>query len=411
MIRRLFAAAVLSGQMIVVAAVLAGDVPRSDNPAQPPHQETWTLQERWRVGGDDEDILLGRIGVVIAGLDGEVYALDSQLAQVQVFDADGNHLRTLGREGEGPGEFRQPTAVFLRGDGTVAVQQTFPGRISYLDPDDGTPRGSWELPSNGEGGGGFGFLEYSRQRGGTFVVAATTNAFDMETREIRAIGFLALIDADGNEVLRLSEKATARSMVSMTIDELANHNPGERGLWDIGPDGWIYLVPRYDAYVIEVYDADGELQRVIARDHEARVRTEAEKEEQRHSMRIDINGMEPKIEWKLQDRVRCIGRIQVMDDGTLWVHDSHGNDRWDEGRQTFAVFDTSGRLSHEVTIQVPDGGDGDRLVLMDDGRVALIKGMDSLTVSISAGDGDEDIPSDEPLGDTLLELVCYDVVR
>ena len=37
---------------------------------------------------------------------------------------------------------------------------------------------------------------------------------------------------------------------------------------------------------------------------------------------------------------------------------------------------------------VPEGGAGHRFVMLDDGRFLLIKGMDSLSISISAGDDD-----------------------
>ena len=127
-------------------------------------------------------------------------------------------------------------------------------------------------------------------------------------------------------------------------------------------------------------------------------------------MQININGQVPDIQWKLQDRAAAIDRLEVRDDGTLWVRNSHGLDRWDDqGIVVFDVFGPDGKLQREVTVPVPGGGEGDRLVMLDDGRFLLIKGMDSLSISISAGDDDSVNVSDEELGDTLLELVCYEV--
>ena len=392
---------------------IAADIPTVTNPLDAPVHETLVLEEAWRVGGEDEsDVLLGQIGVAIAGPGGEVYALDSQLSQVQVFDPTGKHLRTVGRRGDGPGEFRQPVGLFLPGDGSLAVQEAFPGRISYLDPVDGTPRDIWELGNDDPQSGGMAFMETARRRGGTFVVAAASTAFDMETREIRSTSYLAVIDETGGEKMRLAEVPSVRSMIRFTIDELVQYNPGERGLWDIAPDGRIYVAPRYDAYEIAIYNGDGALEQTFTRRHEARVRTEAEKEEQRGSMQMNINGQIPEIEWKLQDRARCIERLQVLDDGTVWVLNSNARAAWNEaGTVIYDVFDPDGKLLREVTVAVPEGGDGDRLVLMDDGRFLLINGMDSLSISISVGGGDNDTHSDEELGDTLLELVCYEVVH
>jgi len=383
------------------------------NPGTAPQRSELKLREMWRVGGEDEsDILMGKVGVVISGPDGLVYALDSQLSEVQVFDRSGQHQGTLGREGEGPGEFREPINMFLPGDGSIAVQQAYPGRITYLDPVSGNHIDTWSMGKDDPESGGFAFIETSRRRGGTFLISAANTAFDLEAREIRGTNFLAVLDAEGHESLRLAEVSSVRSLVKFTIDELAQYFPGERGLWDIAPDGRIYLATSYNDYVIAIHDTDGTLLGTFSRDHEARVRTEAEKEDQRTSMNININGMEPEIDWKLQDRNRCVQHLQILDDGTIWIRNSHADDEWEDlGRRVFDVFDADGHLLRETIVTIPEGGEGHRLIPLDDGRFILIKGMDSLSVSISAGDGDEGEFSDEELSDILLEIICYEQVR
>jgi hypothetical protein len=401
---------------LVLATTLAlatggAAVPVIENPADAPLRQTLQLREVWRVGGDDEsDVLLGKVGVAASGSAGEVYVLDSQLSEVQVFDRKGEHIDTLGREGEGPGEFRQPVNLYLPGDGTLAVQQAYPGKITYLGLDDGLPRGTWQINLNDPEAGGFAFLSIARQRGGTFAISASSPVFDQEANEIRNTNYLAVVDADGSELARLSEVSSVRSLVSFTIDELAQHDPGGRGLWDVSPAGEIYLTPRYDAYAIDVYAPDVTLQRQITREHEARLRTEEEKEDQRHSMQININGQVPEIHWKLQDRAAAIDRLEILDDGSLWVRNSYGLQRWpEEGVMSYDVFGPDGKLQREVVVPVPEGGEGHRLLLLDDGRFLLVKGMDSLSISISAGEDEDVHVSDEELGDTLLELVCYEV--
>ncbi len=364
------------------------------------------------MGADDDDVLLGQVTHLLAGPDGEVFALDTQLAQVLVFGPDGDHRRTLGREGEGPGEFRQPIKLFWTGDGALGVQQAFPSRVVYLDPQDGTPRGAWTLGQGDPESGGFAFLSAARQRGGTFAVSGQRSSFDMDTRQMKDASFLTIIGDDGHEAATLSEVTSDRSMTGFTIDELADWDPGQRRLWDVGPNGHVYSVPSYDAYLLRESDGEGTLVREIARPHEARRRTEAEKEQQRHSMQININGMEPEITWKLQDRAPCVERVRVLDDGTLWVCDSRGDQDWaEQGRRTFAVYDSRGRLQREVTLAAPEPGEGHDLVLLDDGRVMMIRGLDSLSVTVNAGDDDGTHAGDESLGDTLLEIVCFDVVR
>ncbi|MYE69767.1 MAG: hypothetical protein F4237_06950, partial [Gemmatimonadetes bacterium] len=54
--------------------------------------------------GPDE-LLFGRIATARRDGAGNVIVADRQAHQIRVFDAGGRHLQTLGREGEGPGEF------------------------------------------------------------------------------------------------------------------------------------------------------------------------------------------------------------------------------------------------------------------------------------------------------------------
>ncbi|MFN2370323.1 MAG: hypothetical protein ABR506_04115 [Candidatus Krumholzibacteriia bacterium] len=55
------------------------------------------LQEQWRIGGDDEDVLLGIVTRVLVDDANNIYLLDQQLSEVQVFTPGGEHLKTLGR--------------------------------------------------------------------------------------------------------------------------------------------------------------------------------------------------------------------------------------------------------------------------------------------------------------------------
>ena len=91
------------------------------------------LEELWRVGDASDDILFGLITRVVADTNGDLYVLDGQLSHVHVYDRDGAHLRTLFREGEGPGEVRGPRDLVLLDDGRVGVVQEQPGKMIFVD--------------------------------------------------------------------------------------------------------------------------------------------------------------------------------------------------------------------------------------------------------------------------------------
>lgn len=75
------------------------------------------LEEELRIGSvDDPDVGFSRIGDVAIGGDGLVYVAETQDLHIRVYDAEGQRIRTIGRAGEGPGEFRSISGLGLIGD-------------------------------------------------------------------------------------------------------------------------------------------------------------------------------------------------------------------------------------------------------------------------------------------------------
>ena len=68
---------------------------------------------------DDPQQAFYRPRAVVPDADGNIYVLDQGNHRVQVFDADGRYLRTLGREGQGPGEITLATSLAVTADGVV----------------------------------------------------------------------------------------------------------------------------------------------------------------------------------------------------------------------------------------------------------------------------------------------------
>lgn len=64
--------------------------------------------------------------------EGVIHVLDDRPARIQVFDAQGNWLRTIGREGSGPGEFRPFGMIYVFGD-TVVHQDPRQSRATVFD--------------------------------------------------------------------------------------------------------------------------------------------------------------------------------------------------------------------------------------------------------------------------------------
>ena len=92
------------------------------------------LEEELRIGkeGDDKTQFYR---VMDVGVDpsGNIYVVDARNFRVQVFDPSGAFLRTIGRQGQGPGEFELPSAVRFGGQaGYTHVLDRF-RRVSLFD--------------------------------------------------------------------------------------------------------------------------------------------------------------------------------------------------------------------------------------------------------------------------------------
>ena len=82
------------------------------------------FERSFSIGGVDEGpASFGNIGPngVATDAAGRIYVLDWAAFHVTVFDSAGRYLRTLGRAGGGPGEFRAPASVAVHPDGRVGV--------------------------------------------------------------------------------------------------------------------------------------------------------------------------------------------------------------------------------------------------------------------------------------------------
>lgn len=115
---------------------LPNGVVRVDNVAPSAWSDTsgWRLvEERTIAPADGDPGELGRPDGLAMGDDGSIYVIQRKPTAIKVFDPQGRFVRDIGRDGEGPGEFRVGY-IGVRGD-TIALQDPSTQRLSVLRAD------------------------------------------------------------------------------------------------------------------------------------------------------------------------------------------------------------------------------------------------------------------------------------
>ena len=84
--------------------------------------------------GDDPNFIFGNIRGIQAASDGTIYVLDYQAVEVRVFSPDGEYLRTIARQGEGPGEIMEANGIILSGDTLLWMNDHSQWKIIGVDP-------------------------------------------------------------------------------------------------------------------------------------------------------------------------------------------------------------------------------------------------------------------------------------
>lgn len=371
-------------------------------PATPPEVRTYDLVERWRLDADDEDAPL--IGVISQARclepGGDVLLLDEQLCQVMVFSKDGDLRCTLGREGEGPGEFRQPRGLRMLEDGRLSVQTGWPSRLVMINQD-GTPAGQWSprVP---------GWLYAIRQvPGGWLASGILMDESRQEPNRSFYSSFLSWFDDAGERQRDFVTIEFSRVLQPQTNDERQPYFPAVA--WDLTADGLLVWSGARDVYRLEYRDLEGNLVRTVERDFMPYRRTDADKQEIRDGMRVMMNGVRQEITHHLLDTEPAIRSLRALSDGTLAVFTCYSSRALPDGVVTrYDLHGPDGALLAEVRICGEVDIELDAVQLLMDGRAVVLRNYHAASRA-RHGMLDEDDPVREDEG--LQVIVCDLVAR
>lgn len=325
-----------SGQVVVT---------NPDRPMWPP-SGGWRLVEDLRIGtveGTGPD-LFGRIWSLAVDAGGRIYVLESQAQEIRVFNADGSHLRTIGRKGGGPGEFSQALLAQFGPGGNLWVVDPPNNRLSMFDTagvyvaGHRMPGGFMIMPwPGGFDDRGDYYSPVPKPAGGTEFRIALAH-FDS------ALQIIDTLPIPTDPVKREHfELRNGRSRVQVSIPFDASFR------WLLSPRGtlWGILTGEYRFFELS---HTGDTLRTITRAFEPLPLTDADRDEARERLSwFTRDGGKP--DWsRLPSTKPAIEHLTFDDHGNFWVWPVTGNDEKD---RVFDVFDSVGRYLGRVSAPLP----------------------------------------------------------
>lgn len=217
------------------------------------------LEVERTVGAREGASAFGRIASVDLGSGGELYVLDRQAGAITVWDPEGRLVRSFGRLGDGPGEFRSPTSVHALEDGGVAVGEAFPARLHRFDAD-GSHRESLRVRP---GKGGPAILavmaDWRVTRAGLSRVRLSYMSPSHDDGTPVLVGVVGPDGAVTDTLLAWTSAVTPARLPTIFQAEWS---------WDLAEDGSLVASPG-DRYELRHHAPAGRLRRIVRRGVEA----------------------------------------------------------------------------------------------------------------------------------------------
>lgn len=368
-------------------------------------QRTAQLKELWRVGADDSGggPILGLVSDLSLDQGLNLYVADRQLSQISVFDSNGQSKGSIGREGDGPGEFRMPYRLHVTPSGEVWVLASRLGFVSRFS-------------LTGE------YL-------GDFEVPADSSSVVPAVRDIK--GYQSLIVAHGmyrenTQFVVAGERVEDHRLVRMGEDgsiDLTYFTIGFPGddarpvwserpqylaeRWDVSSGGKVFVAGSFLDYRIEIYSASGERIEVIERPYDSRKRSRKEKESIYNWATLNPNGNLRGTEYQIEDFDKDIMALYSRPGEKLWVLTSRGLfDRPLGSVGVFDVFGENGEYLYPVELRGDADPQYDRLFFAED-RLYVVKCFKTAVATMVAGGTENEFLDGclEPMS-----VVCFEIL-
>jgi len=294
------------------------------NPKEPIYgEDVFSLEEELSIGEAEgrEEYMFSGIRSMAVDDAGRIYVLDRKETHVKVFDRDGTYIRTIGKKGQGPGEFIMPLSVLITHQNELAVND-YRSRLAIFSLE-GEFKKNIQIAKVG-----LSRIDIDSEGNivGRAIVREEENPryelkkFDSGLNYLHSLGFSPLPSASPSGFNPFG------GIISFQID---NH------------DQVICGYP--EDYEIKIFDKEGNMKRNIIKDYDPVEITEEEIKEATESTPPEIKVSIPKYHM-------AYSWFAVDDEGRIFVMT---NERVEEGEgYYYDVFDPEGKFIAKIPLKI-----------------------------------------------------------
>jgi len=229
------------------------------NPEYPSDgQVIYQLEEELSIGEEEgnENYMFNQPRSVKASEDGSIYVIDGKDICIKVYDRQGKYQRTIGRQGQGPGEFSSGYLYFdISSDGKIYIMDCRNSCVIVMDKD-GDFIHSFRLP-----GRLYGEMKTDKNNFIYFERRFT----DEEARKMSIHRY----NSNGDEILNYGTFKIVQPVIqrrTKTSSSSTTSRIAATSVWTVDQEGKLY-VGFGDKYQISVYNPNGSLSFKFGRDY------------------------------------------------------------------------------------------------------------------------------------------------
>lgn len=232
------------------------------NPREPLYGEIeLELEEDLSIGNEqDENYMFIRVSDIEVDEKGNIYVLDSKECRIQKYDKDGNYLQTIGRKGQGPGEFERAFRMVLDSKGRIYVNEF---RKIHIFGENGEFKRSRNIGSS--------ISSYRITKDGNILGHSRTSSEEGRTLDI------VLIDSEGKKLKTIASFTDQSGFMRKGNISIGMSLPFGARLYFCPLSEELGIYGYSSEYKLFVINSSGEITHIIEKDEPRQAVTQKEK--------------------------------------------------------------------------------------------------------------------------------------